>query len=93
MELVETLMNNALALSITLTPLITMLVQAIKKTSIPNNYLPHVSVGIGVAAGLIVGWYLKQDLFLYGLAGLTAGFSASGLYDTVKAPQYEPKEK
>ena len=62
-----------------------------KKTSIADDWKPFIAAGAGVAFGVAAMFY--QELFAainfqtvadYSLAGLMAGFSAVGIYETTK---------
>ncbi len=60
-------------------------VQSVKATKLPNKYLPLVSVIVGIIIAMgysflnVKDIQLEQDLFF----GIFAGFSASGLDDTL----------
>jgi hypothetical protein len=79
------MIEEALANSFWVVPLILALVQAVKITGFPNKYSPLVSLGIGVGLAFIVGESntLSQTI----LSGVVYGLSASGLYSGVQATQ------
>ncbi|MDN6968760.1 holin [Oenococcus sp. UCMA 17063] len=60
-------------------------VQSISATKFPNKFLPLVSIVVGIIISVVYSYLsskniqLEQDLFF----GLFAGFSASGLDDTL----------
>lgn len=83
----ETLLNEAVTLAGVMAPVIAIIVQLIKSADIPTKWLPHVSIGLGIVAGLIFGYAVNADLFVYGLAGFVSGATASGLYDAIQAPR------
>lgn len=60
-----------------------VIVQAIKKTGkIKNTYLPFISMGIGILAGLAAVVVTKDTNYLNGaVAGLIVGAATSGLTD------------
>lgn len=61
-----------------------VIVQLLKPFNIPSDFLPHVSIGVGILLGLLMAFGVGQDYFTYGLAGAIAGATASGIYDTGK---------
>ena len=62
--------------------LIGITVQAIKKTGIKSAYLPFISMGIGIGAGLVAVFVTKDTNYLNGaVAGLIVGAATSGLTD------------
>ncbi len=69
---------NAMALI----PIITILVDVIKKAGLPKNFAPLVSVILGIVFGLIYenSGNVKNAI----ITGLIMGMSASGLYSTGK---------
>ncbi|MFQ4152915.1 holin [Lactiplantibacillus plantarum] len=60
-----------------------VIVQAIKKTGkVKNTYLPFISMGIGILAGLAAVVVTKDTNYLNGaVAGLIVGAATSGLTD------------
>ncbi|MBK5242613.1 hypothetical protein [Clostridium sp.] len=63
---------------IALIPLITMLIEVIKKAGLPNRFAPLASIIIGVGFGLI--FENSGDIKNAIITGLIMGMSASGLY-------------
>lgn len=80
----DEIISNAVILSASLIPLITALVELIKRSGYIDDLEPYVATLLGVILGLIFGWYLGEDLFIYVLTGLIAGLSSSGLYDNIE---------
>lgn len=85
-----TSLNLATASELGLTGLlIGITVQAIKKTGkVKNTYLPFISIGIGIGAGLVAVVVTKDTNYLNGAAtsGLTDGLSVgTTVLTTVKA--------
>jgi hypothetical protein len=79
-------MEEVLAFATTLGVIITALVQLVKNTvSIPNNFIPLVSLGIGLLVGAVAYPFTDLDLVLRLWAGGIAGLTATGLYETVAA--------
>jgi hypothetical protein len=62
-------------------PLITGIMQVIKVTRFPSQFLPLASVALGVV--LCGAWYGFSIEAAF--TGIIAGLSASGFYSTVKA--------
>ncbi|WP_432788156.1 holin [Lactiplantibacillus plantarum] len=60
-----------------------VVVQAVKKTGkVKNTYLPFISIGIGILAGLAAVVVTKDTNYLNGaVAGLIVGAATSGLTD------------
>ena len=67
---------------IALIPVITLLVNIIKKAGIPNRFAPLISLMIGLVFGILFlsDGDLKQGI----LMGIVMGMSASGLYSNGK---------
>lgn len=61
-----------------------VVVELLKPFDINTDFIPHVSIGIGILIGLLMAFGVQGDYFTYGLAGAIAGATASGLYDTGK---------
>lgn len=79
----EELFTQAVYFAGILAPIITALIELIKRSGRFGEYLPYLSIIIGIVTGVIFGTYLGADLFVYGLSGLIAGLTASGLYDSI----------
>ena len=67
---------------IALIPVITMLIEVIKKAGLPNRFAPLVSIIIGIGFGFIVE--NNGDIKNAIITGVIMGMSASGLYSTGK---------
>lgn len=68
--------------------------QAIKQTNIGNHWLPWVSMGTGVGAGLVAGLIQGDSHYLaLGVLGLLIGGATVGLFDGFKAPSVALKNK
>lgn len=63
---------------IALIPIITILVDVIKKAGLPSNFAPLMSLILGVVFGLI--FENSGDVKIAIITGLIMGMSASGLY-------------
>lgn len=87
----ETLLNEAIGLAAVMSPVILIFVQLIKTADLNTRWLPFISIGLGIAAGLVFALAGGEDLFLYGLAGMLSGAGASGLYDSVEAIRKDDK--
>ena len=67
---------------IALIPIITILVDVMKKAGVPKNFAPLVSLIIGVIVGII--FENNGDIKNAIITGLIMGMSASGLYSSGK---------
>lgn len=78
-------MNEAIIIAAILTPLVSGLTQAIKR-SVPKlkGHPEAVSLGTGVLLSILVSIGFGQDLPYMILAGVVSGLAASGLYDNIK---------
>ena len=75
-EELKALLAEAVGLSTVLAILITALFQMIKPKISDTDLIPPVASVLGIAVGLIFGWYLHADLFLFGLSGLIGGLAS-----------------
>lgn len=67
---------------IALIPIITVMVNLIKRIGLPNDLAPFVSIAIGIVFGIM---FLSNGNIKMGiLAGIIMGTSASGLYSSGK---------
>ena len=85
----ETLLNEAAALAVVMAPVIAIVVQLVKQADLNTRWLPFISIGLGIAVGIVFALASGADLFLYGLAGFLSGAGASGLFDAVKSAKGE----
>lgn len=81
----EAVLNEAALLAASITPIVMIFVQLLKQSDINKKWLPWISIGLGTGIGITVALALGAGVFLYGLAGLLAGASASGVYDAGKS--------
>lgn len=78
----QEIMNNILAATAIVAIFAGILVEVVKRTgSFPSNYLPALSLGIGMGVGALLAVGFGQDLPTYVAAGFIAGAAASGIYD------------
>lgn len=78
----EEILNSALLVSAGIAVILTPVMQAVKNLgNIHNKYIPFVSWTIGIIVGVLWAVLFKDNVALYGLAGLLAGFSSNGIYD------------
>ena len=85
----DNLLNEAIGLAAVMSPVILIFVQLFKTADLNKRWLPFISIGLGIAVGLVFALAIGADLFLYGLAGFLSGAAASGLYDGVKSAKGE----
>uniref|UniRef100_UPI003529F52D holin n=1 Tax=Aerococcus urinaeequi TaxID=51665 RepID=UPI003529F52D len=81
----DNLLNEASALAVAMAPVIAIIVQLLKTAEINTRWLPFISIGLGIAVGIVFALASGADLFLYGLAGFLSGAASSGLYDSIKS--------
>lgn len=80
------ILDNAILVAGALTVLISGLVEVIKQaTDLQAKYVPLLSVGIGLAVGVVLAFGFNLSVPDTILAGLIGGLSASGFYDNLKA--------
>lgn len=78
--------TEVLALASGIAVIVGILTQVIKKSTgdkVSNNYMPIVSIVLGLIVGALVYPFTDMELTLRLWAGFMAGASASGLYDFV----------
>ena len=81
-EELKAVLAEAVGLSAVLAILITALFQLIKPRIKDTDLIPPVASLLGILVGLVFGWYLHADLFLFGLSGLIGGLASVGLFET-----------
>ncbi|MED4523667.1 holin [Bacillus velezensis] len=75
-------MEEVLIFATILAPILTALVQLVKKTvKLPTNILPALSFVIGIGLGAIAYPFTDLDLVLRLWAGGFAGLAATGLFE------------
>ena len=83
--MIEELMTNAVLVAIILAPITTGIIEVVKQTlNINNQYLPILSLLVGIAIAILIALGTGQDVAQFVLVGIVGGLSASGLYDQVK---------
>ena len=81
----EELLNEAVIVAGFLAVVINQSLKYLVKPYITNtDLLPPIAMVSGILIGLIFGWYLGADLFLYGFAGFMAGIGAVGGHETAE---------
>lgn len=88
-------MNEILIINTGLVPVITAVVEAIKRAGMKSDFAPIASVLTGIVFSTVVHWatlpaYDARAAVLGALAGVLSGLAASGLYSGVKTPVNEP---
>lgn len=64
--------------------LVIALVKIARETGLPSKYAPAASLGLGIAAGMVMA-HQNGDPWMAGIvAGATVGVSACGIYDVGK---------
>lgn len=86
-------MQEILILATVISPIILGLVELVKKTAnVHPNYIPLVSLFVGLLVGFIAQPFTELDLVLRLWAGGLAGLSATGLFEMVNSrPNKEVK--
>ncbi|MFC7801261.1 holin [Bacillus subtilis] len=75
-------MQDVLIFSTVLAPILTALVQLVKKTvKLPTNVIPALSFVIGIGLGAVAYPFTDLDLVLRLWAGGFAGLAATGLFE------------
>lgn len=79
------LLNQVLVFATVLTPILSAIVELLKKTfSLRKNLLPLLSVIVGLVVGLLAYPFTELDLVLRLWAGGLAGLAGTGLFELVK---------
>ncbi|MED2969370.1 holin [Bacillus subtilis] len=75
-------MQDVLIFATVLAPILTALVQLVKKTiKLPTNVIPALSFVIGIGLGAVAYPFTDLDLVLRLWAGGFAGLAATGLFE------------
>lgn len=75
-------MQDVLIFATVLAPILTALVQLVKKTvKLPTNVIPAISFVIGIGLGVVAYPFTDLDLVLRLWAGGFAGLAATGLFE------------
>ncbi|MEC1649328.1 holin [Bacillus halotolerans] len=75
-------MQDVLIFATVLAPILTALVQLVKKTvKLPTNFIPAISFVIGIVLGAVAYPFTDLDLVLRLWAGGFAGLAATGLFE------------
>ncbi|WP_110928823.1 holin [Bacillus massiliglaciei] len=78
-------MNQILIFTTVLAPILTALTSLIKSTvNIPTNFIPAVSLGVGILIGAAAYPFTDMDLILRLWAGALAGLGGTGIYEVFK---------
>ncbi|GAA5416265.1 hypothetical protein Pryu01_01297 [Paraliobacillus ryukyuensis] len=86
-------MDQVLMFSTVLLPIVSSLVQLVKKTfPLPKNIIPMISFIVGIVIGAISYPFTSMELVLRLWAGGLAGLSATGLFEIVNKREGMTKE-
>lgn len=87
----QKLVEQVMLLASFLVPIITALIQVIKKSlnDIPKKHLPALSVLLGIILGMLSFSFTDLETVLRIWAGAFAGLSAVGLFEIVKNTKEE----
>jgi hypothetical protein len=78
------MMEQVLLFATVLLPIVTALVELVKKTvNLPKNYLPLISVIVGLIVGAISYPFTDFELVLRLWAGGFAGLAGTGLFEVM----------
>ncbi|WP_236002681.1 holin [Levilactobacillus wangkuiensis] len=88
-------LNLGTAAELALTTLVVfVLTQAVKQTKVPNQWMPWLSMGVGVVVGLLSVFVTADHNFLSGaVMGLLVGGFTSGLFDGFKGFNVKEDDK
>lgn len=88
-------LNLGTAAELALTTLVVfVLTQAVKQTKVPNQWMPWLSMGVGVVVGLLSVFVTADHNFLSGaVMGLLVGGFTSGLFDGFKGFNIKEDDK
>lgn len=83
--MIEELINNAVLVAVILAPITTGIIEVVKQTlKIDSQYLPILSLLVGIIVAVAIALGTGQDLVQYILVGVIGGLSSAGLYDQTK---------
>ena len=73
-----------------------VVVQALKKVGLPNKFIPLITLGLGLAVGIVYfytsnGSSAETELLNCAILGVMSGATASGLYSQAKIFKKEPE--
>ncbi|WP_236008139.1 holin [Levilactobacillus andaensis] len=88
-------LNLGTAAELALTTLVVfVLTQAVKQTKVPNQWMPWLSMAVGVVVGLLSVFVTADHNFLSGaVMGLLVGGFTSGLFDGFKGFNIKEDDK
>lgn len=88
-------LNLGTATELALTTLVVfVLTQAVKQTKVPNQWMPWLSMAVGVVVGLLSVFVTADHNFLSGaVMGLLVGGFTSGLFDGFKGFNIKEDDK
>lgn len=82
------MITNILGMATAMSPIVMMLVEAVKRSSIVDSrFMPYVAMVLGALFGVAI-FYIDPSQFNVGqliLAGIASGGMASGLYNAVQS--------
>ncbi|WP_245804799.1 holin [Halobacillus hunanensis] len=79
------IMQQVLLFTTVISPFVFGVIEVVKKAfRIPKKYIPLLSVGIGLLAGIAAFPFTDMSLMLRIWAGVGAGLSGTGLFEMVK---------
>lgn len=66
-------------------PILTALVQALKKAfKLPKNYIPLITAGLGLLIGLIPFPFMELTITMTAWGGFIAGLGGTGLFEALR---------
>ncbi|MCP3025429.1 holin [Halobacillus sp. A5] len=86
-------METVLLFASVILPIVSALIQVMKKSvNLPKNYLPLISIVIGLLVGGLAFPFTDLDLTMRLWAGLFAGLSNVGVFELVKKREGSTKD-
>ncbi|UOR13925.1 holin [Halobacillus amylolyticus] len=77
-------MQQVLLFATVISPFVFGVIEVVKKAfRIPKNYIPLISMGIGLLAGVAAFPFTDMEIMLRAWAGVGAGLSGTGLFEIV----------